>query len=264
MKTLFRVMLIVAFAAFVIGTVPSCGAAGILQPLATIIKYTYKIIKLFKNPEPIAAAKVDTEDGVGTDGKAINGGKTYKATIEIFNKTDDTITFRVDNDSVNIPDQAIVAGRSFLWELPPDTYEISTPGTDYIGTTEVTLAAGMAYKQNIIDTQQEIKQTVNKNSGEVISQAPTGNLEDQAPYIPPASTWGVISVENAADISFSQYLDGVFMFELAPGETKTYDVPPGDHIISNSLDFDNDPNAAYLWFDVKPNETREIRIEKRD
>ncbi len=54
------------------------------------------------------------------------------------------------------------------------------------------------------------------------------------------------------------------MFQLAPGETKTYDLPPGDHIISNSLDFENDNNAAYLWFDVKTNETRLIEIRKRN
>lgn len=276
MKTLFRMLLIVAFAAFVIGTVPSCGAGGILQPIATIIKYTYKIIKLFKKPEPIATAKVDTENFIGPDGKPVNGGKTTDSTLEIVNNTQDGILFRVDNASVNLPDQTITAGKSFIWTLPPGTYEVSTPGTDYISEPdpvsggrddfiEIVLAAGMAYKQVIIDTSQQIKQTVNKDTGAPAGTAtPTGQYENQTPFVPPVSTWGTISVENKADISFPQYLDGTLMFMLAPGEEKTYDLPPGDHIVSNSLDFVNDNNAAYLWFDVKTNETRFIEIHKRD
>jgi hypothetical protein len=262
MKLRLNLLLLTVLVGFCLVTLLACGGGGGgLLPGGDVFgfKWIYKTIKLFKDPQVIATVK---EPLISTD-HAIHAGQVGKATISIKNNTDAAMTFRVDNETVDIPDRSIPQGESSIWELDPGTYTITSPGSDSFGETSVTLTAAMAYVQDVVDAQREFKQKYEKaNPGNIISEEPTGVInEDTTPYVIPNDQWGSISVTNNADKTFNQYLDGVLMFNLAPGETKTYATPPGNHIISNSTDME-DPDAAFLWFDIRPQETREITIEK--
>ncbi|MCD6118646.1 hypothetical protein J7K50_02285 [bacterium] len=256
MKRFAKTLLVVTLASFVLMSVPSCGGAlGILKPLATIVKYTYKIIRLFKDPVVIAAANTEIADTP----EGVNPGQMELATLEIYNRTDLSLPFRVGEN----PDEQIPAGESYIWELDPGIYDVSTPGFEGLGTREITLEAGMAYVQEIFAAEQEIKQTIDRNTGDVISEVPTGDVDEEEKFVPPESEWGTITVINETDRDFPQYLDGELLFELAPDEEDAAQIPPGDHIISNTLDFD-DPDAAFLWFDIRADEPRTIWLRMNE
>ena len=261
MKPRIILLLLTVFTAFALVAMVSCGGGGggLLPDVDPFgFKWVYKTIKLFKQPQIIATVKEPLE----SSDPAVHAGQVGKATIRIKNGTNASMTFRVDNETVDIPDHAIVAGETYIWELDPGGYTITSPGSDSFGTTDVTLAAGMAYVQEVVEADRQFKQKYLKADPDtIITEEPTGVINEDPAYVIPNDQWGSVSVTNNADKTFEQYLDGVLMFNLAPGETKTYDTPPGNHIISNSTDMEY-PDAAFLWFDIRPNETRDITINK--
>ena len=264
MSCALRSILILVIAVCLLGVSSSCG--GGLSPLATIVKYTYKIIKLFKDPQPVAAANVETPDAP----EGTNAGRADVATLQVANLTGGNLSFWIDGESIEPQTFVIAPGATLIGEYAPGVYDARSGATGE--PKPITLSAGTAYRLEVVEREVEFRQTVDQNTGQVISEAPTGKAEDKPEFLPPESEWGTISVANETDIPQPQYVNGELMGILQPnpggasppppGSVGEYRIPAGDHVISNTLDV-ADPDAAFLWFNVRKAETRTIRLRQR-
>ena len=256
MKIIGRTILIVVLSGLLISTLPSCG--GGIAGIISLVRTVTKLVKLFKKPVQIAAANVESPDAQDDTGRDLTGGKTDKATLQIANLTDSTLNYWIDGESIVLTNYVIPAGESVIVVLDPGIYHVSQDRDDEIGVRDITLSAGEAYRTEVIKADAEYKQTL--NNGVVVSEVRTGKEpEEKLKHEPPESVWGTIMVVNESDRAHPQYLNGEFVFDLPFDETRTTRVPPGGYVLSNTTDREN-PDAAFIWFDVRTDETRTVRI----